>query len=116
VPHPLVLPNVLSVVGHWHAICSTSLLAILDLVSTAERDILRYLLSHKDARDTIAGIEQWWLPQSREYGVAEISAALLRLERRGLIAIWKSVSAQPLYSLPSGGLTRPLEEYLRTLE
>jgi hypothetical protein len=89
---------------------------ILDLVSTAERDILRYLLAHRDARDTIAGIEQWWLPQSKEYGVAEISAALLHLERRGLVTIWKSVSAQPLYSLPSGDLTRALEEYLRPLE
>ena len=80
-----------------------------DPVSNAERDILRYLLAHREARDTIEGIELWWLPQSRDYGIAEISAALLRLEHRGMISIWKSVSAQPLYSL--GDNVQSLEDY-----
>ncbi len=87
-----------------------------DPVSTAEKDILRYLLAHRDARDTIEGIEQWWLPQSREYGIAEISAALLELERGAILSVWKSVSAQPLYSLGSVERAQSLEDYLRSLE
>jgi hypothetical protein len=89
---------------------------VKDRVSRAENDILRYLLVHQDARDTIEGIEQWWLPQPRDYGIAEIAAALLRLEHRGLISMWKSVSAQPLYSLRSGDHAQSLEDYLGSLE
>src|SRR5579884_2329145 len=43
-------------------------------VSHAQADILRYLIAHLDARDTIEGIEKWWLPPDRQYGVADISA------------------------------------------
>ena len=75
-----------------------------------------YLRAHQDARDAIEGIEQWWLPRSREYGIAEISAALQRLEHRGLISIWKSVSAQPLYGLRAGDRAQSLEDYLGNLE
>ena len=73
-----------------------------DPVSQAEKDIMRYLLAHRDARDTIEGIEKWWLPQARDYGMAEIAAALVRLDRRSLIRTWQSVSAQPVYGLRTG--------------
>lgn len=83
---------------------------LTDPVTMAERDIVRYLLVHQDARDTMEGIVQWWLPQSREYGLAEIRAALLRLERRGFIRIWKTVSARELYGLCPGDQGRSLED------
>jgi hypothetical protein len=82
----------------------------------AERDILRYLLAHEGARDTIEGIAQWWLPHSGEYGAPEIRAALIRLAHRGLIRIWKSVSARELYGLSPGDQTRALQDYLESLE
>jgi hypothetical protein len=72
---------------------------LTDLVRQAEADILRYLSVHQQARDTIEGIEQWWLPQAREYGIRDVAAALRQLEQRGLIRIWKSRSAQPVYGM-----------------
>jgi hypothetical protein len=83
-----------------------------DPVLNAETDILRYLIAHQGARDTIEGIEKWWLPQSREYGIADIAAALFRLEDRGLISIWKSVSAHPVYGLRAGAEEHSLDDYL----
>ncbi len=81
----------------------------------AEIDILRYLAAHKDARDTMEGIAQWWLPQSGEYGIADIAGALRRLESRELIRVWKSASAKPVYGLDWMG-PGSVEEYLRSIE
>jgi hypothetical protein len=39
-----------------------------------------------------------------------------RLEHRGLISIWKSVSAQPLYGLRTGDRAQSVEDYLGNLE
>jgi hypothetical protein len=104
-------------VRSWHPACTRRAEAILtDAVTMAERDILRYLLAHQDARDTIEGIAQWWLPRSREYGDAGIRAALLRLERRGFIYIWKTVSARELYGLSPGDQRRSLQGYLESLD
>jgi hypothetical protein len=63
----------------------------------AEADILKYLLAHQDARDTIEGIELWWLPRERSYGRAEIEAALRNLEALELIRVWQSASALPIF-------------------
>ena len=78
-------------------------------------DILKYLLAHLDARDTLDGIEKWWLPQSREYGIADILAALSHLEKGNLIQVWQSASAQPIYGRSHAG-RRELEEHLEGLE
>jgi hypothetical protein len=87
----------------------------MESVRQAEAGILRYLIAHQDARDTIEGIEKWWLPQSSEYGVADIAAALNRLENRRLICVWKSKSAGPVYGRGPAG-SSSLESYLRSLE
>jgi hypothetical protein len=40
------------------------------------RSILRYLSAHADAKDTVAGIWRWWLPQGDvEWTEAAIQAA-----------------------------------------
>jgi hypothetical protein len=69
----------------------------MDPVRTAEIDILRYLIAHQDARDTLAGIETWWLPASKPYGVADIAAALRHLEARQLVRVWKPAFGEPVY-------------------
>lgn len=84
-------------------------------VRKAEIEILRYLIAHQEARDSVEGIEKWWLPQSVEYGATDIAGALRNLETRELICVWKSTSAKPVYGLCSGD-THPLEEYLRAIE
>ncbi len=87
-----------------------------DPVRTAEIEILRYLIAHQDARDTIDGIEKWWLPQSGQYGMGAVAAALRRLENSHLIRVWQSASAKPVYGLRSANDPHSLKEYLRTLE
>jgi len=72
-------------------------------------------MAHQDARDTMEGIEKWWLPQSPRYGVSDIAAALRDLEKRDLIRVWQSASAQPIYG--RGPVDRAVfEAYLRSLE
>ena len=49
-------------------------------------DILRYLLGHPEAKDTIEGIADWWLTERRvRQGIAEVEAALRHLVDRGLV-------------------------------
>lgn len=81
----------------------------------AEIDILRYLLANQDARDSIEGIVQWWLPQSRRYTIADVSAALRNLASRKLIRVWESQSTKSVYGLGDGGPPFA-EDYLRSLE
>ena len=86
-----------------------------DSARQAEIEILKYLIAHQEARDTVEGIEKWWLPQSRQYGMADIVAALRHLEERDLVRVWKSASAKPVYGR-SPAVPRAMEDYLRSLE
>jgi hypothetical protein len=88
---------------------------LADAVLQAEIEIVRYLLDHQDARDTIEGIEKWWLPRTKAYGVEVVAVALRHLESRELISVWKSASAKPVYGLRSAD-SHLLQEYLRSLE
>ena len=81
----------------------------------AEADILRYLLAHQDARDTVEGIEKWWLPQDQPYRRRDIETALCNLEERDLIRVWQSASAEPIFGQGTGGRTA-IEERLHSLE
>lgn len=87
----------------------------MDSVAQAQADILRYLIAHIDARDTTAGIEKWWLPPNRNYGLADISAALLELEHRRLIAVWTPASSEAVYGRAPGNPALLASE-LRALE
>jgi hypothetical protein len=88
---------------------------LIDPVKQAQAGILRYLAAHQDARDTIVGIENWWLPQSRAYGKADVAAALEILADKNLIQVWKSAFSGPVYGKGSAD-ARALEDYLRTLQ
>ena len=85
-----------------------------DPARCAEADILRYLLAHQNARDTLEGIEMWWLPRERPYGRAEIEEALRVLEARELVRVWQSASAQPIFG--QGADREALQERLEGLE
>ena len=74
----------------------------MDPVPQAQADILRYLIAHLDARDAIEGIEKWWLPADRQSGISDISAALIELERRRLIAVWTPASSEAVYGRAPG--------------
>jgi hypothetical protein len=87
----------------------------MDPVSHAERDILRYLIAHRDARDTVEGIEKWWLPPSRPYAISDVHLALQRLEASHLVKVWKTAIAPALYGCAPADLDS-LERYLSALE
>jgi hypothetical protein len=84
-------------------------------VRQAKIAILQYVLAHRDARDTVEGIEQWWLPQARAYSVADVEAALQDLARQHLIRVWETGAAEPVYGRGAGDL-RSIEEYLHRCE
>src|SRR5580698_6632652 len=94
---------------------SSGNILLADAELQAEIEIVRYLITHLDARDTIEGIEKWWLPRSKEYGTDAVAAALRRLESHGLIGVWKSASAKPVYGLRSAD-SHLLQIYLGSLE
>jgi len=87
---------------------------VIDSVQQAEVAILRYLIANRDARDTMEGIEKWWLPQVRQYGIGDVAEALDELQSRNLIRVWESSSAKPVYGCGSCD-SRLLEEHIRKL-
>jgi hypothetical protein len=57
-----------------------------DLVAVVMKAILAYLRAHPQAKDTAAGIVQWWLPPVvRAAQPREVQEALERLAAAGLI-------------------------------
>lgn len=55
-------------------------------VEIIAQEIMRYLIGHPDAADTLNGISQWWLSRIRlEEAVAQVELALARLIQRGVV-------------------------------
>ncbi len=58
--------------------------------------ILRYLLRHPDARDSVEGIAQWWLLAQRvEDEVENVKEALDLLIQEGLVEVEGAGGASP---------------------
>ena len=64
------------------------------------QDILRYLIAHPQAKDTLEGIIAWWCPKSRiECGKAEVQEVLDQLVSRGWLMERESRPVQTIYGL-----------------
>lgn len=61
------------------------------------RQILKYLLANPTARDTAAGIQQWWLHNTHSRSLVEQS--LHALEARGWITTFASTAGASIYGL-----------------
>jgi hypothetical protein len=75
-------------------------MAISETRKEVSREILRYLLRHPDAQDTLEGISEWWLLEEtiiRKY--AEVEAALTKLVDRGFVLEKSVVNLGTLYCL-----------------
>ena len=75
-------------------------MAISETRKEVSREILRYLLRHPDAQDTLEGISEWWLLEEtiiRKY--AEVEAALTKLVDRGFVLEKRVVNLGTLYCL-----------------
>jgi hypothetical protein len=78
-----------------------------------QKDILRYLVQHIEAKDTVQGVLHWWLPATyaglRE---SELTSALDELAAKG----WLTVSSRgPTFKLYGLDQSRR-DEILRWLE
>jgi hypothetical protein len=62
------------------------------------REILRYLVRHPEANDTVEGIVEWWLlDQKIEESVAEVKAVLDELIEQGLVVAWRGADGRTHY-------------------
>jgi Fe2+ or Zn2+ uptake regulation protein len=72
------------------------------------RAILDYLRKNPEARDTLSGIAQWWLPADQiKPRTATIKEALDELVAAGLISEHKGKDAQVSYRLSNHDLQNP---------
>ena len=63
------------------------------------REILRYLVAHPRAKDTVSGIAKWWLARSvTPEGTKRIEESLQVLVKRGWL-IGRSAHSETIYSL-----------------
>jgi hypothetical protein len=63
-----------------------------------QREILSYLMRHPDAKDTLEGITQWWLPAGSA-GPMEVDRLLEALVRKGWLAVCTVGSGRRVYGL-----------------
>jgi hypothetical protein len=70
-------------------------------------EILRYVVAHPSAKDTVSGIEKWWLPRriSRE-GKRKIEESLELLVSKGWLIERGSPQSETIYSLNENGLEK----------
>jgi hypothetical protein len=77
------------------------------------RDILRYLVKHPAAKDTLEGIARWWLDRQQvERRVEEVVHSVRLLVSRGLILERRSKTGRPYYQVNPAkrtGLVEALE-------
>ena len=77
------------------------------------RDMLRYLVAHPEAKDTVEGITRWWQPAGEPgWSAAEVSAALDFFARRSWVSVREAGSARLWSANPErvGEMRRFLDE------
>ncbi len=63
-------------------------------------EILRYLVEHPDAKDTIEGISQWWMPSHRKAPSRDaVQSAIDELLTRGWIVRRETSPSHVVYGL-----------------
>ena len=75
-------------------------------------EILRYVVAHPKAKDTISGIEQWWLSAGTSgEGKKKLESVLNQLVTRGWLSCRRSPQAESIYSLNEDGV-HDIQEFL----
>ncbi len=63
-------------------------------------EILAYLAEHPDAQDTIDGIIEWWLLESKiKYQIAAVGKALSELVKNGFVLEERAGDSQTRYQI-----------------
>jgi hypothetical protein len=63
-------------------------------------EVLRYVVVHPEAQDTVEGIAEWWLLEQRvTCAIEEVQAALCDLVRKGFLVIVKHQDGRTHYHI-----------------
>jgi len=73
-------------------------------VTRAIHEIVQYMTRHPEARDTLAGIRDWWLPPDSNYTLAELQEALDTLTSWGWLVKQTLVERTVVYGVSESGL------------
>jgi DNA-binding PadR family transcriptional regulator len=80
------------------------------------RHILRYLIEHPDAKDTLQGLHRWWLPGGViEWEEGVVQDALDMLVARGWLTQRQITSSRNVYCMNQDKLEE-IQEFLREPE
>lgn len=80
-------------------------------VNRAIHEIVQYMTRHPEARDTLAGIRDWWLSPESTYTTAELQQALDTLTAWGWLVKQTLVTQTVVYGVSEAGLG-PANEFL----
>jgi hypothetical protein len=72
-------------------------------VKQAIHEIVQYMTQHPEARDTLAGIRDWWLPAGNSYTSVELDEALAALIERGWLVKYTLVEQTVVYGVTEAG-------------
>lgn len=79
------------------------------LVTRAIHDIVQYMTRHPEARDTLEGIRDWWLPPGSSYTPAELAEALATLTNWGWLVKHTLMEQTVVYGVSEAGLQLGVE-------
>ena len=101
----------------WNADCLNQKLMpeFHDLPKTVRRaihEIVQYMAQHPEARDTVSGIRDWWLPPGSSYTSVELQEALDTLTAWGWLVKYALVKQTVVYGVAEAVLDRA-KEFLR---
>jgi hypothetical protein len=103
--------------NRWNADCLSqkSMPEFHDLPKTVRRaihEIVQYMAQHPEARDTLSGIRDWWLPPGSSYTSVELQEALDTLTAWGWLVKYALVKQTVVYGVAEAALDRA-KEFLR---
>jgi hypothetical protein len=78
-----------------------------DLSKTVRRaihEIVQYMTRHPEARDTLSGIRDWWLPPGSSYTSVELHEALDTLTAWGWLVKYALVGETVVYGVAEAAL------------
>ena len=87
------------------------LLAIRQLLDHDDvcREIVRYLVAHSEAADTIRGIAEWWIKRD----IARTAQALTKLQQHGIVHSYLVQDATSVYAFTKNPFLRAtLRQYI----
>jgi len=81
--------------------------------SKISRDVLRYLIEHQDAQDTLEGIVEWWLmAEEIKQQTAKVKEVLADLVKKQYLLESKGMDSRSRYHINRS----KIEEILRLIE